>query len=117
MKIKIIYMFLCVLFISTVVCGKNGQTGSKANLSSEKGKYSYAVGYNVGSGMARDNLELDMDSFMAAREDALAGVDSKLTQEESQTVMENLMKSLHKKRNDLDDENVKKGKDFLSKNK
>ncbi|MCL1865510.1 MAG: FKBP-type peptidyl-prolyl cis-trans isomerase [Spirochaetes bacterium] len=117
MKTKIIYMFLSVLFVSTVVCGKSEQNSSKADLKSDKGRYSYAIGYNVGSGMARDHLELDMDSFIAAIEDALNGVDSKLSQEETQTVMQNLMTSLQKKRSDLAAENVKKGKEFLSKNK
>ncbi|MCL2154558.1 MAG: FKBP-type peptidyl-prolyl cis-trans isomerase [Leptospirales bacterium] len=117
MKTKVISTFLLVLFISTVVCSKTGQNSGKANLSNEKGKYSYAIGYNVGSGMARDNLDLDMDSFIAAVEDALNGVDSKLSPEEAQTVMQNLMASLQKKRQDLAAENKKKGEEFLSQNK
>jgi FKBP-type peptidyl-prolyl cis-trans isomerase len=117
MKTKVISTFLLVIFISTVVCSKTGQNSSKANLSNEKGKYSYVIGYNVGSGMARDHLDLDMDSFMAAVEDALNGVDSKLNPEETQTVMQNLMESLQKKRKDLSDENKKKGEEFISQNK
>jgi FKBP-type peptidyl-prolyl cis-trans isomerase len=117
MKIKVIYTFLLVLFISTVVCSKIGKSGSKADLSSDKGKYSYAIGYNVGSGMKRDNVELDMDSFMAAIEDAFNDIDSRLSPEDSQTAMQNLMTSLQKKRKDLAVENKKKGEEFLSKNK
>ena len=117
MKTKVIYMFLMVLLASTVVCSKTEQTSSKAKLSNDKGRYSYAIGYNVGSGMKRDNLDLDMDSFIAAVEDALNGVDSKLNPEETQKAMENLRISLQKKRQDLADENKKKGEEFLSKNK
>ena len=117
MKTKIISTFVFVLFISTVLCSKTGQSGSKANLSNEKGRYSYAIGYNVGSGMARDHVDLDMDSFIAAVEDALKGVDSRLNPEEAQTVMQNLMANLQKKRTDLAAENKKKGEAFLSKNK
>ena len=117
MKIKVIYTFLLVLFISTVVCSKIGKSGSKADLSSEKGKYSYAIGYNVGSGMHRDNVDLDMDSFIAAIEDALNDIDSRLSPEETQSAMQNLMTSLQKKRHDLAAENKKNGEEFLSKNK
>ena len=117
MKTKIISMFLFVLFISTVVCSKTEQSGSKANLSNDKGKYSYVFGYNVGLGMARDYVDLDMDSFIAAVEDALNGVDSKLTPEETQTVIQNFRESLQKKRKDMAAENKKKGEEFLSKNK
>ena len=117
MKTKMISMFLFVLFVSTVVCSKTEQSSSKANLSNEKGKYSYAIGYNTGFNFKRDNLELDMDSFIAAMEDALNGVDSKLTPEETQIVFQNLRESLQKKRQDLAAENKKKGEAFLSKNK
>jgi FKBP-type peptidyl-prolyl cis-trans isomerase len=117
MKIKAIYISLIVLLASAIVCSKTEQAGSKANLSGDKGKYSYAIGYNVGSGMKRDNLDLDMDSFIAAVEDALNGIDSKLNPEETQAAMDNLMTSLQKKRKDLADENKKRGEEFLAKNK
>ena len=117
MKTKIISTFVFVLFISTVLCSKTGQNSSKANLSNEKGRYSYAIGYDVGARMVKDNLDLDMDSFIAAVEDALNGVDSKLNPEETQTAMQNLMTSLQKKRQDLAAENKKKGEEFLSQNK
>ena len=119
MKTKIISMLLFVLFVSTVVCTKTEQSSSnsKANLSNEKGKYSYAIGYSTGFNMKKELVELDMDSFIAAMEDALNGVDSRLSQEETQTVFQNLRDSLQKKRQNLAAENKKEGEKFLSKNK
>ena len=117
MKIKVIYTFLLVLFISTVVCSKTEKSGSKADLSSDKGKYSYVIGYNTGSNLKRDNVELDMESFIAAIEDAFNDIDSRLSPEEAQTAMQNLMTSLQKKRKDLAAENKKNGEEFLKKNK
>ncbi len=111
MKTKTIYLILAVAISSTAVAC------NKADLSSDKGKYSYAIGYNIGSSMKKDNVELDMNSFTAAIEDALKGTDSKLSPEQTQTAMQNLMMSLQKKRAEGSEENKKKGEEFLAANK
>lgn len=111
MKTKTIYLILAVAVASTVVACK------KADLSSEKGKYSYAIGYNIGSSMKKDNVELDLKSFEAAISDALDGKESGLSPEQTQAAMQNLMMTLQKKRMEGADQNKKKGEDFLAANK
>jgi FKBP-type peptidyl-prolyl cis-trans isomerase len=110
MKNKLIYLLLAVLFVSTVAC-------KKADLSTDKGKYSYAIGYNIGSSLKKDNVELDTDSFMAAIEDALKGKESGLTPEQAQQAIMNLRMSMQTKRAQNAEENKKKGEDYLSANK
>lgn len=110
MKNKLIYLLLAVLLVSTVAC-------KKADLSTDKGKYSYAIGYNIGSSLKKDNVELDTDSFMAAIEDALKGKESGLTPEQAQQAIMNLRISMQTKRTQGAEENKKKGDDYLAVNK
>jgi len=110
MKNILIYLLLTVLFVSTVAC-------KKADLSTDKGKYSYAIGYNIGSSLKKDNVELDTDSFMAAIEDALKGKESGLTPEQAQQAIMNLRISMQTKRAQGAEENKKKGDDYLASNK
>jgi len=111
MKTKTIYLVLAVVISSTAMAC------NKADLESDKGKYSYAIGYNIGSSMKKDNVELDMNSFTAAIEDALKGTDSKLSPEQTQAAMQNLMMVLQKKRTESTEENKKKGEEFLAANR
>lgn len=111
MKTKTIYLVMAVVISSTAMAC------NKADLESDKGKYSYAIGYNIGSSMKKDNVELDMNSFTAAIEDALKGTDSKLSPEQTQAAMQNLMMALQKKRSESTEENKKKGEEFLAANK
>ena len=110
MKTKLVYLLTALLLISTVAC-------KKADLSTDKGKYSYAIGYNIGSSLKKDNVELDSDSFMAAIEDALKGKDSSLTPEQAQQAIMNLRMSMQTKRAQGAEENKKKGDEFLAVNK
>ncbi len=110
MKTKLVYLLLGLLLVSTVAC-------KKADLSTDKGKYSYAIGYNIGSSLKKDNIELDTDSFMSAIEDALKGKESGLTPEQAQQAIMNLRISMQAKRAQNAEENKKKGEDFLVANK
>jgi len=110
MKSKIVFLLTVALFITSVAC-------KKADLSSDKGKYSYAIGYNVGKSLKADQVDLDVDSFMAALEDALKGKESSLTQEQAQQAIMNLRIALQEKRMKSAEENKKKGEEFLAQNK
>ena len=111
MKTKTIYLILAVVISSSAIACK------KADVTTDKGKYSYAIGFNIGSSMKKDNVDLDMNSFTAAIEDALKGTESKLTPEQTQAAMQSLMATLQKKRMAGAEENKKKGDDFLAANK
>jgi len=111
MKTKTLYLILAVAISSSAVACK------KADLASDKGKYSYAIGYNIGSSMKKDSVDIDMNSFNAAIEDALKGTDSQLSPEQTQAAMQNLMMTLQKKRMEGTEVNKKKGDEFLAANK
>ncbi len=110
MKTKLIFLILVILLISTVAC-------KKADLTTDKGKYSYAIGYNIGSSLSKDKIELDTDSFIAAIEDAIKGKESSLTPEQAQQAIMNLRMSMQTKRVKDAEENKKKGEEFLAQNK
>jgi len=111
MKTKTLYLILAISVSSSAIACK------KADLATDKGKYSYAIGFNIGTSMKKDNVELDMGTFVAAIEDALKGTDSKLSPEQTQAAMQNLMMVLQKKRTEGAEENKKKGEVFLAANK
>ena len=110
MRSKTLLLLIAALVISTVAC-------KKADLSTDKGKYSYAIGYNIGKSLKNDQVDLDVNSFIAALEDALKGKESSLTMEEAQQAIMNLRISLQEKRMKAAEENKAKGEAFLSQNK
>jgi len=110
MRSKTLLLLIAALVISTVAC-------KKADLSTDKGKYSYAIGYNIGKSLKNDQVDLDVNSFIAALEDPLKGKESSLTMEEAQQAIMNLRISLQEKRMKAAEENKAKGEAFLSQNK
>lgn len=108
---KIVSLLLgAALLVNIAAC-------KRADLGSDKGRYSYAIGYNIGSNMKKNGLELDVNSFMAAVEDALKGKESRLTPEEVQQAMMNLQMSMQASRMKAAEENKVKGEEFLAANK
>jgi FKBP-type peptidyl-prolyl cis-trans isomerase FkpA len=111
MKTKILPLLLGVVLILTIAACK------KANLSTDKGKYSYAIGFNIGSSIKKDQIDLDVDSFMVAVDDALKGKESSLTPQETQQAMMNLRMSMQTKMMKNAEESKGKGEAFLAANK
>lgn len=111
MKTRIICTSLAVVTIFTTVACK------KADLSSDKGKYSYAIGYNIGTSLKRDEVDLDVKTFMVAVEDALKGKESGLTPEQAQKAIQNLRMTLQTQKMKSAEENKKKSDAYLAENK
>ncbi len=111
MKIKAISLILSAAVVLNIASCK------KADLSTDKGKYSYAIGFNIGSNMKRDQIDLDVDSFMAAVEDALKGKESGLSPKDAQQAMMNLQMTMQTKMMKSAEENKAKGDTFLAANK
>ncbi|HRZ29073.1 MAG TPA: FKBP-type peptidyl-prolyl cis-trans isomerase [Spirochaetota bacterium] len=111
MKTKLFSLFLgAAVALSIVSC-------KKADLSTDKGKYSYAIGYNIGSNIKKDQIDLDVNTFMAALEDALKGKENALSPQEVQQAMINLRMSMQAKMIKGAEENKAKGAAFLAANK
>lgn len=111
MKTKVLSLLLGAAVVFNAVSCK------KADLATDKGKYSYVIGFNIGSNMKRDQIDLDVDSFMVALEDALKGKESSVTPQEAQQVMMNLQMNMQAKMMKSAEENKAKGDAFLAANK
>lgn len=99
-----------VVFSLTASC-------SNADTESDKGRYSYAIGYNIGSNIKQENIDLDIPTFISAIEDALDGKESSMTPEETQQAMQNLMMTMQQKQMQEAETQKKEGESFLEENK
>ncbi len=99
-----------VLFISFSSCGKS-------SLDSDIAKYSYAAGYQLGSNIKKQKVDLDMAAFTQAIQDAIAGKESVLKPEEVQAAIMKMSEIMMKKQQDAGVANLKTGDEFLKKNK
>lgn len=58
-------------------------------LATDKERLSYSIGMNIGNGLARESLDVDVDLIAQAIKDIMAGNDTKLTDEQArQTIMD-----------------------------
>jgi FKBP-type peptidyl-prolyl cis-trans isomerase len=104
-----------LLFAAIVIM--NFSSCKKADLTTDKGKYSYVIGFDIGTNMKNDQIDLDVDTFMAAVEDALKGKKSSITPREAQQVMMNLQMEMQSKMMKGAEENKAKGDQYLAANK
>ncbi len=83
----------------------------------EKQKLSYAMGTYFTTGIAQQNVDLDVPAFLQAVEDALNKNEPQISMKEMQDVMAQYKKSIAKKQSDAIAKNKKAGNAFLAKNK
>lgn len=87
----------------------------------QKEKWSYAIGMNIGTGMKRGGVDLDVDVMASAMKDVLAGRDLKMTDQQAQEAWRSYqMESRNKQqeiRKESAEKNKKEGEAFLAENK
>ncbi|MDH4274957.1 MAG: FKBP-type peptidyl-prolyl cis-trans isomerase [Gammaproteobacteria bacterium] len=88
-----------------------------ADIKTDKQKFSYTAGVQVGQSLARDKDSFDVQAFTQAIQDVLKGGQLKLTPEEMQTAMNKYRDEQRKKFESSAAANKKVGDDFLAKNK
>lgn len=80
--------FLTVtLLLLMVSCGK-------PDLSTTKGKYSYALGHQISNNLKRQKIDVDVESFSLALSDIIKGNESKLTREEMRNAVQKMTQSI-----------------------
>ncbi|MBO4504239.1 MAG: FKBP-type peptidyl-prolyl cis-trans isomerase [Bacteroidales bacterium] len=79
-------------------------------------KVSYAIGANFGTQVARDGLNLDMESFMQGVRDGMANK-NKFSDQEMQEIFMQFQQDMQAKQNDAIAAEKEKGKKFLEENK
>lgn len=84
-------------------------------------KRSYALGYQVGSDLLNQNIEVDMKYFFKAIEDAYNKIDSELSNEEAKQTLEALHQEINQKAakaaQEIGNQNMQEGLKYLEDNK
>lgn len=88
-----------------------------ADLSSDKQRFSYLIGMQVGEQLKHDNIDLDESAFMAAVKDALAGNKPQLTDEQMKTTVQHVQAQREAEAKKLGGKNRAEGEKFLAANK
>jgi len=90
-------------------------------LTTNKQKASYAIGMNWGTGLHRQNIDVDSAALIQGMKDALAGGKTLLTEDEARTALMQLQKEVQEKQQAKaaaeGDANKKEGEAFLAANK
>jgi FKBP-type peptidyl-prolyl cis-trans isomerase FklB len=90
---------------------------SKAQLTTDKEKFSYAVGLSVAKSLEQDGLTVEMDAFIMAIKDVLTGKEPKLSLDEMNTAIQAFQQKQQAQRQTAGAGNVKIGQAFLDANK
>lgn len=94
---------------------------SAAPFKDQKEKASYALGMNVGSGLKRQSVDIDPDTFAKGLKDALSGGKTVLTEDEARATLMQLQNDMRAKqeeqRKQQGENNLKEGEAFLAANK
>ena len=85
-------------------------------LKDQKDKISYSIGLNIGSNLARQNVEINADALSAGVKDAIAGK-PQLTQDQVKEVMTTFEKDMQAKQKAAGEKNAAEGTKFLEENK
>jgi len=103
---------LITLSLSLSAFGKE-PTGLK----SDKQKFSYAVGFQIGQNLKRQKLDLDTKAFTQGTQDAISSAKPRLTTEEMQAAVQSQQKKEMEKQEVLVKKNLEAGQAFLEANK
>lgn len=90
-------------------------------LTTQKDKFSYALGMNLGTNLTRQSVPVDVDLVMRGLKDSLAGGKTLLTEEEARGALMEMQNELRKRQEEKAQEmgaaNQKEGEAFLAANK
>ncbi len=87
------------------------------SLKTEKEKFSYAIGYQVGHSFKREGLDIDSKALAQAIDDVLKDNELKLSLDEMRSVVESFQEKQAAERTARADKALEEGKAFLAANK
>ena len=123
MKTKL-FVTLSLVTLAARLSAANTNTNAPAAASpfkNDREKSSYSIGMSIGTGMKRQELDIDTDLVARGLKDAATGGPTLLTEEEAHTTLMNFQQSLRTKQEEKKKEqggkNKKTGEDFLAANK
>ncbi len=107
--------------VALLVSACGGTGSSSATLETDAQKASYGIGVDMGRNLAPAKDLMDMKAFQRGLEDAMAGRDPALGQDEIQTAMQafgqEVMKAQQEARSTAGEKNKAEGEAFLAQNK
>lgn len=109
------------IIVSMVFAASPVLASEKLELKTEKGKASYAIGFDMGSSLKKNDLDIDADVLGKAIKDVLSGSKTLMTEQEVKTTLMALQKDMQAKQQaktkSLGEKNKKEGEVFLAQNK
>lgn len=93
------------------------QTLAEKQPANDKEKFSYAVGVQLAQNITRQNIEIDLDSFLQAIRDIVTSSPLKVSVDEMQTVLNSYRDKEIKRQGELAVSNKVAGEKFLADNK
>lgn len=109
-------MLMRIVLVCTATLGFTTSVLAQ-ELTTQKEKFSYTIGYQMGLSLNRPGMELDQDVVVRAIRDALSGADPVLSSQEMNVAIANERKLLQGKRQEKAAANLERSKEFLEKNK
>ena len=88
-----------------------------ADLGSDKQRFSYLIGMQVGQQLKNDNIDLDEAAFLAAIKDAMSGAKPQLSEDQMKTTVEHMQQQRQAQAQKLGEQNRVEGDKFLAANK
>jgi len=107
---KVLTIGLCLLLAGLTTSVKSQQVMTKEQ------KVSYAIGANIGTSMAHDGIELDLEAFKNGVKDGLAG-QNQFTDEQMQEIFTQFQQDMQAKQANAANEAKAAGLKFLEENK
>lgn len=96
-------------------------TKPQGALTTQKEKFSYALGMDLGNGLKKQSVEVDVDRMAQGLRDALAGTKMQMTDDEARAVLMETQNEMRKKQQEkmqvTAEANKKEGDTFLAANK
>lgn len=110
-----------VLLASLLIAAGSAQAEiTKDSLDTQQKKVAYIIGYNYGSGMHRQYVEIDPETFFAAFKEGYTGGTNLYSDEEIREIMTSFQAELRAinelKMKELAEKNLKTGTEFLDEN-
>ena len=110
-------LFALSFLLSLVLLGYSMTAVFAADLKTDKDKFSYTIGHNVGQGFKRENIDIDTKILMEAINDVLKGKKSQLSPQEMQKSIKAFQDKSVAKREQKGKQAKKDGEAYLAKNK
>lgn len=107
--------FLQIFLIGGLLAMTNACGGAEPK--SDKEKYSYAIGNQVGKSIKRDGIELDVKAFTQAMVDVLDSKKVLMSDDDMRKALTRMSEMVMEKQKAMGEKNLKSGDEFLSKNK